>query len=268
MELVYKNRFHDQLLPQLRRVAGGIGVVALSVIGISPTSHADEEKHIFPISFTGQYGGVYPRAEGSLDSPHVGEVLAEGQLVTVVCEYEGQEVTNSLGATSNIWEKLDDGGSVPNALVDTGYPGYTPEVSKCDPEQDSSVIQEKFIPYHQGEMYGLELLEHYYSATGQPVKVDWSFLQKSADFNHFLRNMERDNSSSRVFEPNPTSDPDILFAMGAFGVDRTSPGCYSIVNMYDFKPDKAVNATMYKEEYQAELDGRAQSFEMRASNCE
>jgi hypothetical protein len=56
--------------------------------------------------------------------------------------------------------------------------------------------------------------------------------------------------------------------MGAFGVDRISPGCYKIVNTYDFKPDKLVNAAMYKKEYQDELDGKAKSFEMRASNCE
>ena len=111
--------------------------------------------------------------------------------MSIACEYDGQEVSNSLGTSSQVWEKLDNGTSIPNAFV-----------------------------------------------------------------------------NSRVFEPNPASDPDILFAMGAFGVDRISPGCYKIVNTYDFKPDKLVNAAMYKKEYQDELDGKAKSFEMRASNCE
>ena len=93
-------------------------------------------------------------------------------------------------------------------------------------------------------------------------------LEKSADFRAFLNKIEKDGVNSRVFEPNPASDPDIQFAMGAFGVDRISPGCYKIVNTYDFKPDKLVNAAMYKKEYQDELDGKAKSFEMRASNCE
>lgn len=176
-----------------RRVLGGIGACAIFFMAspTSPASAAPDGPHQYPIAFTGEYGGVYPRENADLTSEKIGEVLAEGNIVSIACEYDGQEVSNSLGTSSQVWEKLDNGTSIPNAFV-----------------------------------------------------------------------------NSRVFEPNPASDPDILFAMGAFGVDRISPGCYKIVNTYDFKPDKLVNAAMYKKEYQDELDGKAKSFEMRASNCE
>lgn len=187
-EKLKRNRLIDA-----RRVLGGIGACAIFFMAspTSPASAAPDGPHQYPIAFTGEYGGVYPRENADLTSEKIGEVLAEGNIVSIACEYDGQEVSNSLGTSSQVWEKLDNGTSIPNAFV-----------------------------------------------------------------------------NSRVFEPNPASDPDILFAMGAFGVDRISPGCYKIVNTYDFKPDKLVNAAMYKKEYQDELDGKAKSFEMRASNCE
>lgn len=164
-----------------RRVLGGIGACAIFFMAspTSPASAASDGPHQYPIAFTGEYGGVYPRENADLTSEKIGEVLAEGNIVSIACEYDGQEVSNSLCTSSQVWEKLDNGTSIPNAFV-----------------------------------------------------------------------------NSRVFEPNPASDPDILFAMGAFGVDRISPGCYKIVNTYDFKPDKLVNAAMYKKEYQDELDGK------------
>lgn len=187
-EKLKRNRLIDA-----RRVLGGIGACAIFFMAspTSPASAAPDGPHQYPIAFTGEYGGVYPRENADLTSEKIGEVLAEGNIVSIACECDGQEVSNSLGTSSQVWEKLDNGTSIPNAFV-----------------------------------------------------------------------------NSRVFEPNPASDPDILFAMGAFGVDRISPGCYKIVNTYDFKPDKLVNAAMYKKEYQDELDGKAKSFEMRASNCE
>lgn len=187
-EKLKRNRLIDA-----RRVLGGFGACAIFFMAspTSPASAAPDGPHQYPIAFTGEYGGVYPRENADLTSEKIGEVLAEGNIVSIACEYDGQEVSNSLGTSSQVWEKLDNGTSIPNAFV-----------------------------------------------------------------------------NSRVFEPNPASDPDILFAMGAFGVDRISPGCYKIVNTYDFKPDKLVNAAMYKKEYQDELDGKAKSFEMRASNCE
>lgn len=187
-EKLKRNRLIDA-----RRVLGGIGACAIFFMAspTSPASAASDGPHQYPIAFTGEYGGVYPRENTDLTSEKIGEVLAEGNIVSIACEYDGQEVSNSLGTSSQVWEKLDNGTSIPNAFV-----------------------------------------------------------------------------NSRVFEPNPASDPDILFAMGAFGVDRISPGCYKIVNSYDFKPDKLVNAAMYKKEYQDELDGKVKSFEMRASNCE
>lgn len=187
-EKLKRNRLIDA-----RRVLGGIGACAIFFMAspTSPASAAPDGPHQYPIAFTGEYGGVYPRENADLTSEKIGEVLAEGNIVSITCEYDGQEVSNSLCTSSQVWEKLDNGTSIPNAFV-----------------------------------------------------------------------------NSRVFEPNPASDPDILFAMGAFGVDRISPGCYKIVNTYDFKPDKLVNAAMYKKEYQDELDGKAKSFEMRASNCE
>jgi hypothetical protein len=264
-EKLKRNRLIDA-----RRVLGGIGACAIFFMAspTSPASAAPDGPHQYPIAFTGEYGGVYPRENADLTSEKIGEVLAEGNIVSIACEYDGQEVSNSLGTSSQVWEKLDNGTSIPNAFVNTGVNGYTPGIDKCGSSDHETNEQELFIKYRVGELYGYELLSHYYDATGKPARIDWEFLKKSADFTAFLNKIEKDGVNSRVFEPNPASDPDILFAMGAFGVDRISPGCYKIVNTYDFKPDKLVNAAMYKKEYQDELDGKAKSFEMRASNCE
>jgi hypothetical protein len=106
-------------------LAAMLAAFVVSTVGITP-AHADSQ---FQIAWTDI--GIYPRAAASMDSAKVGAALPDGATVSIVCEIEGQNVSNGY-QTTNVWERLSDGTYLPNAYIATNVVGWTPGVPRCD----------------------------------------------------------------------------------------------------------------------------------------
>lgn len=83
----------------------------------------------YPIAWTGI--GVYPRSAPYMGSTKIGNALPDGTAVNIACETYGETVTDTVGYTNNIWERLVDGTYVANVFVNTGVNGLTPGIPIC-----------------------------------------------------------------------------------------------------------------------------------------
>ena len=91
----------------------------------------------YPVAWTGG-GGMQPRSGPSTGAGADGGIIADGTLVTVVCETSGDTLTDSAGFTSSRWDQLSSGAYVPNVYLDTQVNGATPGVSGCSTSAASS----------------------------------------------------------------------------------------------------------------------------------
>lgn len=115
-------------VPIRRLTTLSLTAVLTTAAVVGSPAHADE--HQLTVAFTnGQ--GIYPRSSPSMAAAEAGNVVPDGGTVSVVCETEGEAVSNG-AATISIWEKLSDGTYLPNAVFSTGTDGRTPGVPVCE----------------------------------------------------------------------------------------------------------------------------------------
>ena len=84
----------------------------------------------YPIAWTGI--GVYPRASTSMSSAKIGRALSDGSRISISCELYGDNITDTVGYTSTLWDRLTDGTYVANVYINTGTNGRTPGLPLCD----------------------------------------------------------------------------------------------------------------------------------------
>ncbi len=84
----------------------------------------------YPLAWTGG-GGYAPRSGPHTGDSVVGGTLPDGLVVGVACEVYGDSVTDSAGFTLAIWDRLNSGGYIPNAYLDTQVNGRTPGLPSC-----------------------------------------------------------------------------------------------------------------------------------------
>jgi hypothetical protein len=89
---------------------------------------------VYPVAWTGG-GGFNPRDASTLNSASSG-VLPDGLLVSITCETFGDTLTDSVGYTSNRWDRLSNGAYVPNVYLDTQVNGATPGMASCVPASE------------------------------------------------------------------------------------------------------------------------------------
>ena len=114
-------------VPIRRLTTLSLTAVLTTAAVVGSPAHADE--HQLTVAFTNSQG-IHPRSSPSMAASEVGNVVPDGGTVSVVCETEGEAVSNGV-ATINIWEKLSDGTYLPNAVFSTGTDGRTPGVPAC-----------------------------------------------------------------------------------------------------------------------------------------
>jgi hypothetical protein len=84
----------------------------------------------YPVAWTGG-GGAQPESGTSTGSGADGGVIADGTLVTVVCETTGSTLTDSAGFSGSLWDQLGSGAYIPNVYLDTQVNGPTPGLPRC-----------------------------------------------------------------------------------------------------------------------------------------
>ena len=115
-------------VPIRRLTTLSLTAVLTTAAVVGSPAHADE--HQLTVAFTnGQ--GIHPRSSPSMAASEVGNVVPDGGTVSVVCETEGEAVSNG-AANIFIWDKLTDGSFVPNAFLATDTNGRTPGVPACE----------------------------------------------------------------------------------------------------------------------------------------
>jgi hypothetical protein len=244
-----------------------------SGLSLLPLSSAEADDASYPIAWTDI--GIYPREGPSMESGRVGSALSNGTTVSIECETTGQSVDNGFAPTS-IWERLSDGTYLPNAFIYTGVDGWTPGIPRCDEsEEDATEVAVDDSPNESPKGYsGLwiandrvstQLINHYYSATGEAVVVDWSYFMQSARLVEALKRLPQPEGFG-TYQSTPWDDGDIYNAAGAFTIARTSEHCYAVKDTYDFAPDKPENYVYLLNWFDA-LQGRAAEFETQSSGC-
>ena len=115
-------------VPIRRLTTLSLTAVLTTAAMVGSPAHADE--HQVTVAFTnGQ--GIHPRSSPSMAASKVGNAVPEGGTVSVVCETEGEAVSNG-AANIFLWDKLADGSFVPNAFLATDTNGRTPGVPACE----------------------------------------------------------------------------------------------------------------------------------------
>lgn len=100
-------------------------IAALAALA-APAASADVQ---YPIAWTKI--GIRPRTAPSMDASPAGPALADGTMVTFVCEQQGQAVFNG-DKHIDVWAKISTGGWLPTAFINTKVDGWTPGVPKCN----------------------------------------------------------------------------------------------------------------------------------------
>lgn len=254
------------MLQRIMRLMPATGLLALGLALVPLTAEADDLNY-FEVAWTDI--GIYPRAAPSMASTKVGSALPNGATVAVECELEGESVDNGWTSTA-IWERLSDGTYLPNAFTFTGVDGWTPGVPSCEAHSDESSESGESPKSYSGlrivnDRVSLQLINHYYDATGQDAVVDWSYFEQSPRLIQALKNLSHPDGYE-VYLSNPRDDGDIYYGLGAFTIARTSEHCYAIKDEYDFNPKKRANIPYIFNWVDAKT-GRAAEFTTHASGC-
>lgn len=247
----------------IRILTSGL-IAGLLVAGGASAANADSSFEIVGTSI-----GIYPRAEPSMDSAKIGRALVDGENITVACETDGATVDNGY-APSSYWMQLSDGTYLPNAFILTGYDGRTQGLPDCDaPPAETEEAAEGPKDYSgifvSNDRVSQQLINHYYDATGEPVVLDWGFIESSDRLLSAMEQLEP-NLGYRTYESDPASDGEIYAALGAFTIARTSDHCFAIKDRYDFAPDKLANVPYLLNWVDAQF-GVAAEFDVHASGC-
>lgn len=255
-------------------IACGVATAVTLTAGLAPgvAAKADAAPQ-FKVAFTKI--GIFPRVAPSMDAVRIGQALPDGTVINVACEQEGQSVTSSV-ATSNVWMKLSTptGSWLPNAFVETGVTSkWTPGLPRClaatptpAPKPTTSGTN---VPKHYdgktlaytGPLY-YALWDHYIWGKGETVILDWSLFKSDPAI------VKVANSAAKPYGVESYTAPlgtDLFFALGTFGISRTSDRCFAVTDDYDFNPDKPSNVP-YIAYWSYQLGG-ARNFKVRASGC-
>lgn len=145
--------------------------ILVAVLAVTSTATATAaEPHQFQVAFSDT--GIYPRTSASLSADKTGTALADGDTVTVVCEMEGEQVSNGHTAPSTIWAKLDTGVFIPNAYLYTGTDGRTPGVEECAGEQQETSIPD--TPHTDASLATSDIPRSAFSPYHPEVAIDWA----------------------------------------------------------------------------------------------
>jgi hypothetical protein len=286
----------------MKKVVSALIAVALSGGLVAGTPSLVNAYPTFTVQWT--HIGIYPRTDPSMKSTnHAGPAVPDGTRVEVICEDIGQTVTSDV-ATTDIWEKTTIGW-IPNAFVETGVNGWTPGVPRCTsssqpapvqpapqqpaPQQPPSPTQpqpqvEQQTPQQPASPAEVPrdvlaenpgafqipnqnvsslLYGHYLTGLGGVVIVDWSFFASSDRLREFAMSLPLTEETS--FKAEADLDGDLYWAMGTFGVYRTSEHCFSIRDPYDFNP--LSYGALARWESVKPFGKRAQVFVTRSAGC-
>ncbi len=120
-----------------------------------------------------------------------------------------------------------------------------------------------YIP--KGEALATLLFTYYYSRKGGQVVLDWSYIESDPALIKALRGLEV-GAEWGYFQADPTREDSLYYALGTFGIKRTSSHCYKIYDEYNFNPDKPTNIP-YLRQWLDAREGKAAEFAVNASGC-
>lgn len=141
---------YAQVLERLPRTArrpaliGGAGALTMALVAIvlllrTAGDFRLGDWHIPKLFATRVYGtcaaggcGLHMHTRPNQDAPTVGELLADGTRVYVVCQRRGRRISTPDGKVSHVWDRLANGGWVSDLYLETPAAGdFSPEIERC-----------------------------------------------------------------------------------------------------------------------------------------
>lgn len=244
-----------------------LGTAAALLLAAAVATPANADTFDAQVAWTNV--GMYPQAEPRWYSGVAGDGLVDGDMATIVCETQGEPVSNG-AEVIDIWAKVSTGGYLPTAFLYTGHDGRTPGVPECGSatERTSRLEVKRFIKdygngvtitakyvdnivipdsdfYYSGEddfPFGLsyELYMHWESELGGTVEVPWGYFEDQDGFTEWLEAQSFNryvygstaSGVERYYKPKALTDA--RESVGNAIVVQLTGECYVLYDSYEF----------------------------------